>query len=69
MDKISFGEQPFLVYNHTDAGHPHIHIATINIKPDGNRIDIHNIGRNQSEQARKEIEIEFNLIKASKRKD
>ena len=65
MDKIGFGEQPYLVYNHTDAGHPHIHIATINIKPDGNRIDIHNIGRNQSEQARKEIEVEFNLVKAS----
>ncbi len=65
MDKIGFGEQPYLVYNHTDAGHPHIHIATINIQLDGQRIDIHNIGRNQSEQARKEIEIEFNLVKAS----
>ncbi|HEY0669170.1 MAG TPA: relaxase/mobilization nuclease domain-containing protein [Sphingobacteriaceae bacterium] len=67
MDKIGFGEQPFLVYRHTDAAHPHIHIATINIKADGERIDIHNIGRNESEQARKEIEEEFNLIKASTR--
>lgn len=67
MDKIGFGEQPFLVYRHTDAAHPHIHIATINIKADGERIDIHNIGRNESEQARKEIEEKFNLIKTSTR--
>jgi len=65
MDKIGFGEQPYLVYGHTDSGHPHMHIVTINIKADGERIDIHNIGRNQSEQARKEIEVEFNLVKAS----
>ncbi len=67
MDKIGFGEQPYLVYRHTDSGHPHMHIATINIKADGQRIDIHNIGRNQSEQAREEIEKEFNLVKASSR--
>lgn len=67
MDRVGFGEQPYLVYRHTDSGHPHIHIATINIKPNGERIDIHNIGRNQSEQARKEIEVEFNLVKAGSR--
>src|SRR5438045_1937295 len=25
MNRIGFGEQPFLVYKHEDAGHPHIH--------------------------------------------
>lgn len=68
MDKIGFGEQPYLVYRHTDSGHPHMHIATINIKANGERIDIHNIGRNESEQARKEIEEEFNLVKASSKR-
>jgi hypothetical protein len=44
--------------------------VTTNIQDDGKRIDIHNIGRNQSETARKEIEKEFGLIKAeSKKKD
>jgi hypothetical protein len=64
MDKIGFGEQPFLVYRHHDAGHPHIHIVSIKIKEDGKRIDTQNIGRNQSEKARKEIEIDFGLVKA-----
>lgn len=64
MEKIGFGDQPYLVYRHFDAAHDHIHIATVNIRPDGSRIDIHNIGRNASDQARKKIEETFGLIKA-----
>ncbi len=67
MEKIGFGKQPFLVYEHHDAGHPHIHLVTTNIKVDGGRIPIHNIGRNQSSRARVEIEQEFGLVKATGR--
>nr|WP_313237026.1 relaxase/mobilization nuclease domain-containing protein [Sphingobacterium multivorum] len=56
MGKIGFGEQPFLAYQHFDAGHPHIHIVSIKVRSDGSRIDMNNIGRNESEQARKSIE-------------
>ena len=69
MDKIGFGKQPYLVYQHTDAGHPHIHIVTTNIQADGKRIDTYNIGRNQSEKARKEIEQDFGLVKAQGKKN
>lgn len=68
LARIGFGEQPFLIYRHFDAAHPHIHLVTTNIRMDGSRIDLHNIGRNQSEQARKEIEFEFRLIKAQGKK-
>lgn len=68
MEKIGFGQQPYLVYRHHDAGHPHIHIVSINIQRDGGRISMHNIGRNQSETARKEIEVEFGLVKAEEKK-
>ena len=64
MQKIGFGEQPYLVYRHDDAGHPHVHIVSTTIREDGSRINTHNIGRNQSEKARKEIEREYNLIRA-----
>lgn len=64
MQKIGFGEQPYLVYQHHDAGHPHLHIVTLKVRADGSRIDTQNIGRNQSEKARKEIEIQYGLIKA-----
>lgn len=68
MQKIGFDEQPYLVYQHFDAGHPHIHIVSIKIKANGSRIDTQNIGRNQSEKARKEIEESFGLIKAEDNK-
>jgi hypothetical protein len=66
MEKIGFREQPYLVYKHEDAGHPHIHIVSTTIKADGSRINTHNIGRNQSENARKEIEKQYGLIRAEK---
>ncbi len=64
MDKIGFGDQPYLVYQHNDAAHPHLHIVTTNIKEDGKRISIHNLGKNQSEVGRKEIEEKYGLVKA-----
>lgn len=68
MQKIGFGEQPYLVYQHHDAGHPHIHIVSIKVRSDGSRIDMQNIGKNQSEKARMEIEKDFGLIAADERK-
>jgi hypothetical protein len=65
MEKIGFGHQPYLIYQHHDAGHPHVHIVTTSIRENGQRIDTFNIGRNQSEKARKEIEINFGLVKAA----
>ena len=68
MEKIGFGNQPYLVYQHYDAAHPHIHIVSVKVRSDGSRIDMHNIGRNQSERARKAIEKEFNLVSAEAQK-
>lgn len=68
MKDIGFGTQPYLVYQHHDAGHPHIHIVSIKVKADGKRIDMNNIGRNQSETARKAIEKGFNLVRAEDKK-
>lgn len=68
LDKIGFGEQPYLVYSHHDAGHPHIHIVTTNIRANGKRISLHNLGKTLSEKARKEIELAFGLVRAENRK-
>lgn len=64
MQKIGFGEQPYLIYQHFDAGHPHIHIVSVKVRADGSRVETQNIGRNQSEKARKEIEQTFGLKRA-----
>jgi hypothetical protein len=68
MEKIGFADQPFLLYQHLDAGHPHLHLVTTNIQRNGRRITLHNIGMNASEKARKELEREYQLVKAEDRK-
>jgi len=68
MQGIGFENQPYLVYQHHDAAHPHIHIVSTNIQRDGSKIEMQNIGKNQSEKARKNIEEKFKLIKAEGRK-
>jgi len=67
MERIGFGDQPFLVYRHYDAAHTHVHIATVNIRPDGSRIDTHGIGWRLSEPARMALEQEFGLVMAKGR--
>jgi hypothetical protein len=67
MHKIGYGEQPFLVYRHKDAAHPHVHIVTTSVRSDGSPIKLHN-NWEASEKARKEIEQEFSLVPAESRK-
>src|SRR5690348_6210235 len=64
MQKLGFDEQPYLVYQHYDAGHPHLHLVTTNIQANGKRIDLHHLGIRKSEPARKEIEKMFGLVVA-----
>ena len=66
MERIGFAQQPYLVYQHYDAGHSHLHLVTINIEKDGKRIDLHNIVTEKSEPARKQIEEVFGLIKSQR---
>ncbi len=61
MDRIGFGGQPYLVYHHLDAAHPHLHIVTTNLQPDGTRISLHNLGRDRSEPARQALEQVYGL--------
>jgi hypothetical protein len=68
MTGVGFETQPYLVYRHQDAAHPHIHIVSTNIKKDGERISLHYLGQNQSEKARKAIEIKFGLTKAEEQR-
>ena len=69
MRHIGFDDQPYLTYLHKDAHHPHLHLVTTNLKSDGQRISIHNIGRTLSEAARKDIEKQYNLVRAEGRKN
>lgn len=68
MKQIGFGNQPYLVYEHMDAGHPHIHIITVKVDGNGQRIETQNIGKHASSTARRKVEKEFGLIKAEESK-
>lgn len=35
MDHIGLGQQPFLVYQHLDTLHPHLHLVAVTVKADG----------------------------------
>jgi hypothetical protein len=64
MDRIGFGQQPYLVYQHFDAGHPHIHILSVKVGLDGKGIPTHLIAVKKSEPARKELEEKYGLVRA-----
>lgn len=64
MSHIGFGDQPYLVYQHEDAGHPHLHIVTTNIQQSGQRISLNMLGKTKSSEAREAIEIRYGLVKA-----
>lgn len=67
MQRMGLGEQPYLVYRHYDAGHPHMHILATLIRENGSRIDTHNIARDRSEPARKAIEENHGLLRAERK--
>jgi hypothetical protein len=69
IEGIGLAKQPYLVYRHNDAGHPHLHIVTNIIQSSGDRINTHLIARNKSEPTRKTIEKEFNLVRAERSLD
>jgi hypothetical protein len=61
MNGLQMENQPYLVYRHEDANHPHVHIVSSLIRPDGSRIDTHRMANRLSEPTRKAIEKEFHL--------
>lgn len=40
MAHIGYGGQPYLVYQHFDAGHPHIHLVSVTVDEAGQRLAI-----------------------------
>lgn len=68
MEKIGLGDQPFIAYEHFDSAHPHLHIATVLIQKDGQRINTEGIGKMLSEPARKELEVKYGLVNAEGRR-
>ena len=63
MERIGFGTQPYLVYEHWDAPHPHLHIVSTPIDEEGKRILLNDLIRYGSRKITLAMEREFDLMR------
>jgi hypothetical protein len=67
MERIGFGDQPYLIYRHTDSGHPHVHIVSTSIQGERRSIDMNYLGVRKSNPARIALQEKYGLVKAEER--
>lgn len=65
MDGLGYGKQPYVVYQHFDTDHPHLHIVSVRVDGAGKKVpDAYE--RDRSNKLRQDIETEFGLQVAEK---
>jgi len=67
LDKLGFGEQPYIIYKHMDIDRHHIHIVTVNVNEQGKRLNQDFLYR-RSKRITTELEEKYNLHKAQREK-
>lgn len=65
MQKMGFGEQPYIVFKHEDIERKHIHIVSINVDESGRKINDFNNFRH-SKKITQELEAKYKLHPANK---
>ncbi|GAB4039301.1 relaxase/mobilization nuclease domain-containing protein [Spirosoma gilvum] len=65
MDGLKYGQQPYVVYQHFDTDHPHLHIVSVRVDHAGKKVpDAYE--RERSNKLRQDMEKEFGLQIAEK---
>lgn len=67
LDKLGFGEQPYIIYKHEDIDRHHIHIVTVNVNEEGKRLNQDFLYR-RSKKITTELEEKYHLHKAQREK-
>lgn len=67
LEKLGFGEQPYIIYKHMDIDRHHIHIVTVNVNEHGKRLNQDFLFR-RSKKITTEMEEKYNLHKAQREK-
>lgn len=67
MNKMGYGNQPYLVYKHEDIDRHHIHIVSVRVDENGKKLN-DSYEKRRSEKIRKELEQKYRLIPAEKQK-
>lgn len=60
LEKLGFGNQPYLVFKHEDIDRHHLHIVTINVDENGKRLNRDFLYR-RSDRIRRELEQKYGL--------
>jgi nitrogen fixation protein FixH len=66
MEKLDLGRQPYLVYRHDDAAHPHLHLATTIVQKDGSRLTLTPQHYYYSRKISRELEQTYHLTQSEK---
>ena len=67
MEKIGYGEQPYVVFKHEDIDRQHLHIVSIRVGKDGKRLNNDYIHR-RSKRATEALEKQYNLRPSGSRR-
>ena len=65
MEALGYGKQPYIVFKHNDIAREHIHIVSLRVDFDGNKINDKFEGR-RSKKITNALEKKYNLIPSSK---
>lgn len=68
LDRLGYGNQPYMVYKHEDIDRHHVHIVTVNVDEMGRRLNQDFLFR-RSDRIRKELEEKYGLHKAEGRRN
>ncbi|WP_300915941.1 conjugal transfer protein MobB [Bacteroides acidifaciens] len=67
LERLGFGNQPWVMYKHEDIDRHHIHIVTVNVNEEGKRLNQDFLYR-RSKKITTELEDKYNLHKAQREK-
>mgnify|MGYP002679634443 CR=1 FL=1 len=68
LDRLGYGNQPYMVYKHEDIDRHHLHIVTVNVDETGRRLNQDFLFR-RSDRIRKELEEKYGLHKAERKRN
>lgn len=68
MQEMGYGEQPFIVFKHTDIDRTHIHIVSVCVDEEGKKIS-DKFERRRSMQVCRDLEKKYQLTQATEKED
>ena len=67
MEKLGYGNQPYLIFKHEDIGREHIHIVSLRVDSNGKKIDGYK-EHERSKEITEQLERKYNLLPAEGQK-